>query len=99
MNYNKQLEDYQRIFEKSLKKRFKSIVRVEVDPSEFEYVMENKSTFNMFSVKIYWDVYVAVKENETLGGITPLGSEILKFMFNIDGGPWIDLIQIKKNED
>jgi len=99
MNYNKQLEDYQRIFEKSLKKRFKSIVRVEVDPSEFEYVMENKSTFNIFSVKIYWDVYVAVRENETLGGITPLGSEILKLMFNIDGGPWIDLIQIKKNED
>jgi hypothetical protein len=99
MNYSKQLKDYQRIFEKSLKKRFKSIVRVEVDPSEFEDVMENKSTFNIFNVKIYWDVYVAVRENETLGGITPLGSEILKFMFNKYGGPWIDLIQIEKNED
>jgi len=52
MNYSKQLKDYQRIFEKSLKKRFKSIVRVEVDPEEFEDVMENKSTFNIFNVKL-----------------------------------------------
>ena len=99
MKYKKEFEDYQRLFKKSLKKRFKCVVDLKVDYDEFEQILDLESVLGVFNVTLYWDVNIAIKENETLMGIAALGKSIFQFMFNRSAIPWINLEKAKENED
>ena len=99
MKYKKEFLQFQKLFEKALKKRYKSIVDVKVNYEEFERVFEKNSVFNLFDVTVYWDVKIAVAENEEVKGLAQLGKSIFEVMFNISAFPWINLEKVDKNED
>lgn len=94
MNYNKEFLQYQTIFKGTLKRKYKSIVDVDVDPEVFEKIMENGKDFpwETLGVTVKWKVKVAIKNDETLGNLSSLGQDLFYSMFKINGVvPWISL--------
>lgn len=94
MNYNTDFLNYQKVFEGTLKRKYKSIVGVSVDAEAFERIMENGKDYPIetLGVTIKWKVRVAVEENETFGNFSSLGQDLFYSMFKIKGVvPWISL--------
>ena len=94
MNYNTDFLKYQKVFEGTLKRKYKSIVDVSVDAESFERIMENGRDYPIetLDVTIKWKVRVAVEENETFGNLSSLGMDLFYSMFKIKGVvPWVDL--------
>jgi len=94
MNYNTDFLKYQKVFEGTLKRKYKSIVDVSVDAESFERIMENGRDYPIetLDVTIKWKVRVAVEENETFGNLSSLGMDLFYSMFKIKGVvPWITL--------
>ena len=94
MNYNIDFLKYQKVFEGTLRRKYKSIVDVSVDAEAFEQIMENGRDYPIetLGVTIKWKVRVAVEENETFGNLSSLGMDLFYSMFGIKGVvPWISL--------
>lgn len=94
MNYNTDFLKYQKVFEGTLKRKYKSIVGVSVDADAFERIMKNGRDYPIetLGVTIKWKVRVAVEENETFGNLSSLGMDLFYSMFKIKGVvPWINL--------
>ena len=94
MNYNKEFLQYQSIFMGTLKRKYKSIVDVDVDPEAFEQIMESGKDFpwQTLGVTVKWKVIVALENDETLGNLSSLGQDLFYSMFKIKGVvPWITL--------
>jgi hypothetical protein len=94
MNYSKEKEQFQKVFGGILKRRYKSIVEVEVNPEDFEEIMEygKDYPFRTLGVTVNWKVQVSIKNNETFGNLSSLGQDIFHAMFKIKGVvPWIHL--------
>ena len=94
MNYSKEKEQFQKVFGGILKRRYKSVVDVEVSPEDFEEIMEygNDYPFKTLGIVVKWKVQVAIKNKETLGNLSSLGQDIFLSMFKIKGiVPWIHL--------
>ena len=94
MNYNKEFLQYQTIFKGTLKRKYKSIVDVDVDPEAFEQSMESGKDFpwQTLGVTVKWKVIVALENDETLGNLSSLGQDLFYSMFKIKGVvPWITL--------
>jgi len=94
MKYNEEFLQYQKIFEKTLKRRHKSILEVIVDPEAFEIIMEEGKDYpwKTLGVQVNWSVKIAVEENESLSNLSSLGQSLFYSMFKIKGVvPWISL--------
>ena len=94
MNYSKEKEQFQKVFGGILKRKYKSIVEVEVNPEDFEVIMEygKDYPFRTLGVTVNWDVQVSIKNNETFRNFSSLGQDIFYAMFTIKGVvPWINL--------
>ena len=94
MNYNQEYLKYQTVFKGTLKRKYKSIVDVDVDPEAFEQIMESGKDFpwQTLGVTIKWKVRVALENDETLGNLSSLGQDLFYSMFKIKGVvPWISL--------
>jgi hypothetical protein len=94
MNYNKEFLQYQTIFKGTLKRKYKSIVDVDVDREVFEQIMESGKDFpwQTLGVTVKWKVRVALENDETLGNLSSLGTDLFYSMFKIKGVvPWITL--------
>ena len=94
MKYNEEFLQYQKIFEKSLKRRYKSVFEVIVDPEAFEIIMEDGKDYpwKLLDVQVNWNVKIAIEENESLSNISSLGQSLFYSMFKIKGVvPWISL--------
>ena len=94
MNYNKEFLQYQTIFKGTLKRKYKSIVDVDVDPEAFEQIIESGKDFpwQTLGVTVKWKVIVALENDETLGNLSSLGQDLFYSMFKIKGVvPWITL--------
>jgi hypothetical protein len=94
MNYNKEFLQYQTIFKGTLKRKYKSIVDVDVDREVFEQIMESGKDFpwQTLGVTVKWKVRVALENDETLGNLSSLGQDLFYSMFKIKGVvPWITL--------
>ena len=94
MNYSKEKEQFQKVFGGILKRKYKSIVEVEVNPEDFEEIMENGKDypFRTLGVTVHWNVQVLIKNNETFANFSSLGQDIFYAMFKIKGVvPWIHL--------
>lgn len=92
MKYNEELLKYQKVLTGKFKKTYKSFISVEVDPLGFEEAMENKNSVNMMSIEFTWSVRIAIKENESLSGISTIAKNIFTNMFGESYVvPWINL--------
>lgn len=94
MNYNTDFLKYQKVFEGTLKRKYKSITSVEVNSKDFEEIMEYNNDFppTHLGINIKWKVRVAIEENETFTGLSSLGQDLFYSMFKIKGVvPWINL--------
>ena len=94
MNYNTEFLQYQKVFEGTLKRKYKSIVDVSVDAETFEKIMENGWDYPIetLGVTIKWKVRVALENNESFTNFSSLGQDLFYSMFKIKGVvPWINL--------
>ena len=94
MNYNKEFLQYQTIFKGTLKRKYKSIVDLDVDREVFEQIMESGKDFpwQTLGVTVKWKVRVALENDETLSNLSSLGQDLFYAMFKIKGVvPWITL--------
>lgn len=94
MNYNTEFLQYQKVFGGTLKRKYKSITKVEVNPKDFEEIMEYNGDYppTLLGINITWRVRVAIKENESFSGLSSLGQDLFHSMFKIKGVvPWINM--------
>mgnify|MGYP003342690465 CR=1 FL=1 len=93
MKYSAEKEQFQKVFEGTLKRRYKSIQSVTVDDKEFDNAFDNDSRLFAltFDVIIRWSVKKALEENESFGNLSTLGSELIYNMFKKRMVPWIKL--------
>lgn len=94
MKYKEELLQYQKVFEGTLKRKFKCITDVKVDPKSFEEIMEygKDYPYKTLDVIVKWDVIVSIKNGENFTNLSSLGQDLFYFMFKIKGVvPWINL--------
>jgi hypothetical protein len=99
MKYNEEFLKYQRVLNRAFKKKYKSFISVEIDPSDFEKVMESKDSVQLLNMNFNWSVSTALKENENLKDLSSYAKNIFITMFGESFVvPWMSLIT-KYNED
>jgi len=93
MKYKVELLQLQRVFENSLKKKYKSIKKVEVNPERFEEMMDRESNYVfLLDVDIYWDVRDAVENNENFEGLSETAKYFIEYVLKKPFVvPWINL--------
>jgi hypothetical protein len=94
MNYNTDFLKYQKVFEGTLKRKYKSITSVEVNLKDFEEIMGYNNDYppTHLGITIKWKVRVAIEEDENFTGLSSLGQDLFYSMFKIKGVvPWITL--------
>jgi hypothetical protein len=93
MKYKVELLQLQRVFENSLKKKYKSIKRVEVNPERFEEMMDRESDYVFtLDIDIYWDVRVAVENDESFTKLTDTAKYFIEYVLKRPFVvPWINL--------
>lgn len=99
MKYNEEFLKYQKVLNRAFKQKYKSFISVEIDPSDFEKVMESKDSVQLLNIDFNWSVATALKEGETLEGLSTYAKKIFITMFGESFVvPWMSLIT-KYNED
>lgn len=94
MKYKEDYLNYQKIFEGTLKRKYKCVISVDVDASDFEEIMEYGRDYptKTLGITLKWNVRVAINENESFGELSSLGMDLFYSMFRIKGVvPWISL--------
>jgi hypothetical protein len=94
MKYKEELLQYQKVFEGTLKRKYKSINDVKVGPESFEEIMEYSKDYphKTLDVIVKWDVRVSIDNDEHFTNLSSLGGELFYIMFKIKGVvPWINL--------
>lgn len=94
MKYKEEFLKYQKVFEGTLKRKYKSIVSIDIDPEAFETIIENGKDYpwQTLGVNLNWKVKIALKNDETLDNLSSLGQDLFYSMFGIKGViPWMSL--------
>jgi hypothetical protein len=94
MKYKEDYSNYQRIFEGTLKRKYKCVISVDVNASDFEEIMELGEDYptKILDVNLKWNVRVALDKNESFGNLSSLGTDLFYSMFRIKGVvSWINL--------
>jgi hypothetical protein len=98
MNYNEEFLKYQKIYERTLKKKYSSIKKVELsDLDTFISILEKGYNFPLerMDADITWNVREAIQKGESFEKLGETGENIFKIMFGLSGVfPWVNLITI-----
>ena len=95
MKYSKEKEQFQKVYEGVLKRKYKSIKYIEINEEEFDETFETISWTHTFKVTIIWDVREAIREKESFGNLARIGADIFQVMFKKSGMPWVYLKSIE----
>lgn len=97
MKYSKEKEQFQKVYEGVLKRKYKSIKYIEIDEEEFDTSFESESWSPSFKVHIIWDVREAIREKENFSNLGRLGADLFYSMFKKHALPWVYLKDIDDN--
>lgn len=92
MEYNLESLKYQKVLNNFFKKRYKSIISLEVNPLDFEKVIESRDSIRFLNIDVYWNVVIALENDESLSGLSEYSKNIFHTMFGDSYVvPWINL--------
>lgn len=92
MEYNLESLKYQKVLNNFFKKKYKCFISLEVNPLDFEGVIKLRDSVQFLNIDFYWDVLIALENDETLSGLSEYSKNIFHTMFGDSYVvPWINL--------